>query len=450
MNMEEWQRKLKAEKDSARQKKTESAEILRGYRRGEINDDDLKLKVLREEERKRQLDAQQNLHNYKNTQIQEGLNKPKERQQQHYPTPVNTGDATTGRDLMEGITMGSISERAAVFDVSSPTGEAMMAPTTPQSFSKQQQQQQQEQSHPATADDDDDDDDDVGPTMPPIETTVLLSLADASLAATEVRVPPFVSNPFDAQQHEPDSLLGAGLDPKEDSYVILNGAGEERADLVSATLAAPDSFPSTLQATIPNSSDNSNTNSILSATASTNDVVATAASISPLPKTQFRAEALFSFGLVTIRPNPDLTSYMAAVQSVVMTTSSNSSAKTSSGESPYQYDSLSLPYVKFLEWDGTCLCLLFMQNCFFVVLLNLWLNSLVLFNAINIFLYMLPLAKYVSRTGRPDVKRLVVTAAVPIVVAEEATIASCKQTVVAALQASIQSGDFLVLAQEKN
>lgn len=49
--------------------------------------------------------------------------------------------------------------------------------------------------------------------------------------------------------------------------------------------------------------------------------------------------------------------------------------------------------------------------------------------------------------GRSDVKRAVVTAAVPVFVASTGLSSVARQTVVGALQASIQSGDFLVLAQ---
>lgn len=62
--MEEWQRRQRAEKEAARKKKTESAELLRGYRGG-VNDEELKLRTLREEERRKTIDAQQHLHNYK-------------------------------------------------------------------------------------------------------------------------------------------------------------------------------------------------------------------------------------------------------------------------------------------------------------------------------------------------------------------------------------------------
>lgn len=57
-------------------------------------------------------------------------------------------------------------------------------------------------------------------------------------------------------------------------------------------------------------------------------------------------------------------------------------------------------------------------------------------------------ASYVSRSGRSDVKRVVVTAAAPVFVSAESSSSSAKATVVGALKESIQSGEFLSLTQD--
>ena len=59
---------------------------------------------------------------------------------------------------------------------------------------------------------------------------------------------------------------------------------------------------------------------------------------------------------------------------------------------------------------------------------------------------------YVSRSGRVDVKRLVVTVAVPIFVPgtpplSKASVAKTKEIIASTLQAAIASGDFLSHAQ---
>lgn len=111
--MEEWQRKLKAEKEAERKKKQDSAALLQKYRGG-VDDDDLKLKALREEERTKKMDAQNNLHNYKAKEV-EGVNNKKQQRNHdnaNLPVPVNA-DGSASHDPLAGIEFGSVSERAA-------------------------------------------------------------------------------------------------------------------------------------------------------------------------------------------------------------------------------------------------------------------------------------------------------------------------------------------------
>jgi hypothetical protein len=123
MNMEEWQRRVKAEKDAARKKKSESSELLHGYR-GELRDEELKLKKLREEERQRQLDAERNLHSYQAKEL-EGI-KAMEHKAARNQQPIHADAASSAaKDYMDGFNVlaaGSVSERAAAF--SSPTASA--------------------------------------------------------------------------------------------------------------------------------------------------------------------------------------------------------------------------------------------------------------------------------------------------------------------------------------
>jgi hypothetical protein len=108
--MEEWQRRIKAEKEAERKKKSESAEILHGYQGG-VSEEELKLRALREEERKKLQDAQENLRAYKAKEV-EGVRSPRgKRQQVDYPTPVNVGGEY--EDPLAAIAKGSVSEKAA-------------------------------------------------------------------------------------------------------------------------------------------------------------------------------------------------------------------------------------------------------------------------------------------------------------------------------------------------
>ena len=143
--MEEWQRRLKAEKEAERQKKNQSADMLRGYRGGDVEEakrqkaakeearrkkeeaqkalqeykgSDMeevrKLKALKEEEMKKKLDAQSMLHDYKAKEIDEFQIKKRENRsnQQQYDglTPVNREDTSHEDEDFPSI---SVSERAA-------------------------------------------------------------------------------------------------------------------------------------------------------------------------------------------------------------------------------------------------------------------------------------------------------------------------------------------------
>jgi hypothetical protein len=307
MNMEEWQRKLKAEKDSARQKKTESAEILRGYR-GELNDDELKLKALREDDRKKSQDAQAILHNYKGMQIQEGLTKSKEqRPEQHFPTPVNAGNGTAARDdVLSGIVLGSVSERAAALAAAAanapvPTpSPSILSRTIPESTLADIPTSGVDNNH--DDDNEDDEDDDYGPSLP-----------------TNPISPP-LDNPSALQPAIVDPLLGestqsnytptaAGIEP--------TSVGIEESVMVEKEQMLIHVPPTLVE------------------------------NVSPVTSLLHRVDVLFAFGLVTMQTQPNIDSYMTAVQSIVTQSLSNEECTTI-------INPLHPPYVKDLEWDCKC------------------------------------------------------------------------------------------------
>lgn len=168
MNMEEWQRKQKAEKEAARQKKSESAEILHGYR-GDLKDDELKLKAIRDEERRKAQDAQQILHNYKGSQLPDGVKPKEQRTEQHFPTPVNAGQGPHRDDVLDAIVMGSVSERAAALAAAAASDGSSSVPLPSSSsrhtISRTVAPIQGNVNASVPADDDDDDDEDFGPSF---------------------------------------------------------------------------------------------------------------------------------------------------------------------------------------------------------------------------------------------------------------------------------------------
>ena len=303
MNMEEWQRKLKMEKEASRQKKTESAEILRGYR-GELKDDDMKLKAIREEERKKHQDAQELLHNYKGLQFQEGMAKSKERPEQHFPTPVNAG-SNNRDDVLDSIVLGSVSERAAALAAA-----AAKAPIPIPDSAAVFRNHPVERSNPdksgssngvvdalnhgldGNEKDDDDDDDDFGPSLPTNSIQTPMNIVSDA---------PTVTN---------DPLLGT-----TSNMDSVSAADAVRSD--ESVLA--ENVPTTM-----------------------NFAPATTSEVSPSVSKPFRVDVLFAFGLVTIQVQPNLDSYLSAVQSIVAA----SLEQTTSTVNP-----LYPPYVKNTEWD---------------------------------------------------------------------------------------------------
>ena len=66
MNYEAWQSQQKALRDEERKKKVEAQKHLQGYR-GSISEEDTKLAILREEERKKKIEAERQLREYRAT-----------------------------------------------------------------------------------------------------------------------------------------------------------------------------------------------------------------------------------------------------------------------------------------------------------------------------------------------------------------------------------------------
>jgi len=148
---EEFQRRMKAEKDRQKQQKNQSAQFLHGYRGG-VKEDEMKLRALKEEERKKQLDAENNLRGYRGNVAEEDLklkamkdeerqkhldaqrvlhsyqakatetNKAKQQrdQQPTYPPPV-TGPQPD--NVLESIAAGSVSAKAASFNINQTTSQ---------------------------------------------------------------------------------------------------------------------------------------------------------------------------------------------------------------------------------------------------------------------------------------------------------------------------------------
>lgn len=319
--MEEWQRKLKAEKDAARQKKSESAEILHGYR-GDLKDDELKLKAIRDEERKKAQDAQQILHNYKGVQLPDGATtKSKEqRTEQHFPTPVNAGQGPHRDDVLDAIVQGSVSERAAALAAAAEGVSSIPIPSGSSTHSASQNPATLASAGDVNASvpavdnyDDDDDDDDFGPSLQPspneplvnnstvLQQTPSTFLANPIVSTTTDSVPIVTS----------DEIQPPISNPIEESVMV-----EKTPDIVAANGSSSITMP--------------------------------AKGIIPTPKQPLqRIDVLLAFGLVTISSPPNLESYMKAVETIATKSIQESNEEGAMMDPTYP------PYVKDTKWDGT-------------------------------------------------------------------------------------------------
>jgi hypothetical protein len=329
MNMEEWQRKLKAEKEAARQKKSESAEILHGYR-GDLKDDELKLKAIRDEERKKAQDAQQILHNYKGSQLPDGVKSKEQRTEQHFPTPVNAGQGPHRDDVLDAIVQGSVSERAAALAAAAAaeSASAVLSVPIPSTSSSSRNSAALDASNGATpiqgnvhasvqADDDDDydeeeedEEDDFGPSLQPVQNTPVGN--DPSMLQypppSELSTPPIASTTTNTTP-----LVLEKIEQKTTSTPIEESVMVEKP----------------LDAMISNGTSSATTLEIST------------------PLQLQRMDILLAFGLVTISSPPNLESYMTAVQKIATT------AIQDNNEEGATMDPNFPPYVKDTKWDGT-------------------------------------------------------------------------------------------------
>lgn len=105
----EEDKKLKAMKEEERKKQQETAKILQGYRSSGISEEERKLKAMKEEERKKQQEAESLLHSFKKTEEPEAKSRPQRKEEHSYPEPVNKSPSQQN-DIMY-ISPGSVAEK---------------------------------------------------------------------------------------------------------------------------------------------------------------------------------------------------------------------------------------------------------------------------------------------------------------------------------------------------
>lgn len=108
-DIREEDKKLKAMKEEERKKQQETTKILQGYRSSGISEEERKLKAMKEEERKKHQEAESLLHSFKKTEEPDAKARPQRREEHSYPEPVNKSPSQ--QNDITYISPGSVAER---------------------------------------------------------------------------------------------------------------------------------------------------------------------------------------------------------------------------------------------------------------------------------------------------------------------------------------------------
>ena len=382
--MEEWQRQLKAEKEAERQKKMESASMLQGYR-GSVKEEDLKLKKDKETERQKKLESASMLQGYRGGVAEEDLKLKALREEER----KGREDAERTLHSYQAKEVKTIpKERKSM-------GPPTAAYPTPVNAGSEKNHDylagiefgnvsERAAALSAAAD------------SSVLDTSTTKTVVAKSDAPPSAMVGPSADSTISTQQEVAtvsDSPLLVDVPQMIDSPVMVSPTTMAEDEIVAVEMMPPSLEQEPAPTAINGSATTTYHNGLAATIVPAPTITAAEASV--------RFDVLFSFGLVTVHQDPTLTSYMAAVQNIVSTALQNKK------DGNIVFDPCYGPFVRDKQWD----------------------------------------TKYVSRSGRADVRRLVVTAAVPIFAKSSSLRSEAKKSVVEALQAAIQSGDFLSLAQ---
>lgn len=396
MSMDEWNLRMRAQKEQDRKKKTESAEMLRGYRGG-VKEEDLKLAALRAEERNKKQDAERLLHSYRKDLTEEELhqmekNARKEQGQQPLPPLVNKGPE---QHPSATIAEGSVSALAANFNNS--------------------------------------------PSKQP-DTSAGLSTTTNIKATSDAFAPPLVDQDTTATNSQHQSLSTDSTDvPMTDGETMHQDRERPFSSEEKKVESSFDAVPHEYSEAPTSHTGDFVPEPIANMAINTSD--------EPLHDhpTIVRLDVNFTFGLITATQTttPECNGYMMAVEEIVQECLDQDHHTFLSEHATYN-PSFG-PFVQDCQWDGTLqeerdLCRSFATSC--------------LPSVETVFAhYYLPLSflfisgSFVDPSGRWDVRRALVTASVPVFLANGISISAVRQAVIKALQEAIHSGRFLTIAQ---
>lgn len=378
--MDEWQRRMKAEKEAERQKKSASADLLRGYRGGDVDEEAKKLKAAREEERRKKDEAQKALQEYKGSDMEEVKKLKAQREEElrkkqdaqsnlhdykskdvgesgprrdaHYthhnqmPIPVNRLENPREENVEPSI---SVSERAAHF-----AGRG--APAPPSGYG--------ENSKAVAASD--------VMSISPNETVNsqndnLLGepIQQSSLSSEPTKSNGIVSNQMDlgSATNEIAEDLSV-LDDKAESEAPSSMNNSQQVASLPSSSSFDEEHTAVKEEILTDSNEAESATEMLSTMNSYSvpveeehtvgkedilpeDVESKSQKQQSNIRERVRLDVLFSFGLVTIQTDPTLDPYMNAVEEVVL----KAIAGDASLAAKVAYNKNHKPYVKSTLWD---------------------------------------------------------------------------------------------------
>ncbi|GAX19360.1 hypothetical protein FisN_4Lh061 [Fistulifera solaris] len=345
-DIREADRKLKAMKEEERKKQQETAKILQGYRSSGISEEERKLKAMKEEERKKQQEAESLLHSFKKTEEPDAKARPQRREEHTYPEPVNKSPLQ--QNDITYISPGSVAERK-------------------KSFSSQYQPSVND----LTA----------SPNSKSLKGVPLLEVVGEE--AIHGNTNQHIENVGDATKV---------LEPDSENYPLQDVDAE-----TEATGIAQAEKSSAIQSTLEDANNDKSDSVQNAAQEMPNDFIAA-------EPVEDRFDVFFSFGIITDKGNPTLGTYMSAVSEVIQ-----KKIPREDSTMKIRFDPSYQPYVVDEKLDSN----------------------------------------YVDTRNRPDIRRLIITAAVPLMLSAGVSKEQAQQVATSALADAIRSQTFLDLLGKK-
>jgi hypothetical protein len=402
---DQWQAQQRAEKEAQRKKKTESAQMLTQFRGG-VSEKDSKMAQMKEEERRKQKESKEMLQGYRGG-VSEGDVKMAQMKEEDRKKQKES------KDMLQGYRRGGLSEE-----------ETKLADIRKEHRAQQEDSTRLLQSYQCTKVDGikertvkEDPQHPIPPVTPKMEAdmrSMILEGFVSSKAAGFDSPNSHIPMPTAPITGDPSSSNPTFADNQDESAVVndlcstMQEVFEEKKDESEAKLDTDDKpslevltmqdQPSEVHSFNP-MPESSNYEAFAPAPESSK-VVEIADDSRP---TIARLDVSFSFGLLTSTYSPILDSYMLAVERIVKTFLA---ANPETQEHVY-FDPSCSPFIISREWDES----------------------------------------YADNLGRSDVKRVLVTAAVPVFLVNDDADGP-RRDILSLLQEAIKSGEFRSIAKD--